>query len=531
MRIRARLTQQHFPTQEREKEPLKDHSERELFPLRVVSLGDSLTAGTQDATTVGERQSMSYVAQLARAVGFPFHPALISEGGIGPRLFHEDIFNYGKAGQRSHHIQKAEAPLKKQLDAGIIPEDLTPIWNIPGLGRRTEESQDRIFKPQTNFAVPGYEARHLAGVRHLEEYLIGMRDGTDASGLSGEVPLIRAVLQNGGEKSRGSALDQAVARRPELALVWAGGNDALETVGAGRIDDRLLTPIADRPWTYQVENSSGVMETRTTPYPVQGFRTTYLGPTGIVPRLLRETDAEVMVMNIPDISDIATLRPLGEKLGDLPFKVTLPDGTDVTQALENWPLPNAVDGDGKGGRRQFPEGSRVGMNVILNRFIQRGEVQSQAALEEVLKELSASGFSENEVMDNEELRTVSNRIQEFNEIIAESAALDSRVHLVDMREEFKTISQGRELVGEGPSKVLGSHFTGALDKNGVEGIFSYDGVHPSDTGHAVLANVVKEKIGEELGWHPRFRSFRESPPIDEKRVLGEDPHHTRSDSV
>ena len=52
MRIRARLTQQHFPTQEREKEPLKDHSERELFPLRVVSLGDSLTAGTQEPATL-----------------------------------------------------------------------------------------------------------------------------------------------------------------------------------------------------------------------------------------------------------------------------------------------------------------------------------------------------------------------------------------------------------------------------------------------------------------------------------------------
>lgn len=531
MRIHARLTQQNFPTQRREKEPKELTAETELFPLRVVSLGDSLTAGTQDATTVGDRQSMSYVAQLARAVGFPHQPALISDGGIAPRLFKEDTFNYGDAGRRSHHIQMAEAPLKKQLEEGNIPDDLSPIWNIPGLGERTEESKDRFLKPQTNFAVPGYEARHVAGVRHLEEYLIGMRDGTDASGLSGEVPLIRAVLQNGEEKSRGSALDQAVSRRPDLALVWAGGNDALETVGAGRIDDRLLTPIEDRPWTYQVENASGEMETRTTPYPVQGFRTTYLGPTGIIPRLLRETEAEVMVMNIPDVSDIATLRPLGEKLGDLPFKVTLPDGTDVTQALENWQLPNAVDGEGKDGRSQFPEGSRVGMNVILNRFIKRGEVQSQAALEEVLKELSSSGFSENEVMDREELATVSSRIQEFNRVIAEGAALDSRVHLVDMNEEFKSISQGRELVGDGPSKKLGAHFTGALDKNGMEGIFSYDGVHPSDTGHAVLANALKEKIGEELGWHPRFRSFRARPPIDEKRVLAEDPHHTRSDSV
>lgn len=500
------------------------------MPLRVVSLGDSLTAGSQDATTVAERQTMSYMAQLARAVGFPFHPALISDGGIAPRLFQDDTFDYGKAGQRSHHIGQAEAPLKKQLANGEIPSDLSSIWSIPGLGARTEESRDRFLRPQTNFAVPGYEARHLAGVRHYEEYLHGMKDGTDASGLSAEVPLIRAVLQNGGERSRGSALDQAIARRPELAVVWAGSNDALETVGAGRIDDRLLTPVEDRPWTYQVENKSGQLETRTTNHAVQGFRTTFLGPAGIVPRLLRETEAEVLLMNIPDVSNIATLRPLGEKLGDLPFKVTLPDGTDVTEALENWQLPSRVDGEGKDGRGQFPGGSRVGMNVILNRFIQRGQVQSQSALEELLKELSASGFSENEVIDTDELATVSNRILEFNGILAESAALDSRVHLLDMNEEFKKISQGRELSGEGPSKVLGAHFTGALDKNGVEGIFSYDGVHPSDTGHAVLANAIKEKVGEELGWHPRFKAFRERPPIDEKKVLAQDPHHTRSQS-
>ncbi|MEW6277120.1 MAG: SGNH/GDSL hydrolase family protein [Candidatus Eremiobacterota bacterium] len=495
-------------------------------PLRVVAVGDSLTAGTQDSTTVENRQEMSYMAQLSRAVGFPFHMACVSEGGIGPRLFQQGEFNYGHARQRDENIRQAVRPLEQQLQHGQIPDDLTAVWNIAGMGRRTDDSLDRPFHRQGNFAVPGYEARHLGGIRHYDEYLMQMRDGVEATGLAGEVPLVRNLLQNGTDETRGSALDQAVDRQPDLTVVWAGNNDALETVGHGRVDDRLLTPIEDRVWTYlERDPANGQWVQKSTAYPVQGFRTTFLGPNGILPRLLRETDSEVLLLTVPDVASISVLRPLGEKVGDLPYRVTLPDGSDVTAMVENWVLPDAVDGPGQDGRTSFPPGSKVSMGVVLNRFIQQG-LRTPEQLRAALDATSARGFREDEVLDAQELATISGRIQEYNQVIAEGAALDRRIHLVDMHREFNAMLGGRELRGEGPPVTLGGYFTGAVDGHGREGLFSYDGVHPSDTGHAVIANILLDKVREELAWHPRFQPFVRAQPIDEKAVLANDPHHT-----
>ena len=58
----------------------------EYVPTMVV-LGDSLSAGTQDASTVGGRQEMAYASQLARAAGVPFQNPRISEPGLPFRVF------------------------------------------------------------------------------------------------------------------------------------------------------------------------------------------------------------------------------------------------------------------------------------------------------------------------------------------------------------------------------------------------------------------------------------------------------------
>ena len=55
-------------------------------------------------------------------------------------------------------------------------------------------------------------------------------------------------------------------------------------------------------------------------------------------------------------------------------------------------------------------------------------------------------------------------------------------------------------------------------------MFSFDGVHPSDTGHAVVANVLLDTIKSELGDDPRFAAFEAANPVDEKAVYSNDPH-------
>lgn len=496
-------------------------------PPRVVAIGDSLTAGTQDSTTVENRQAESYMPQLTRQAGVPFGMAYVSEGGIGPRVFLDGQFNYGHAQQRAVNIGRAVAPLERELAEGRIPADLTPIWNIPNMGQRTEESKARPGHPQSNFAVPGYEIRHVVGVASTEDYLREMRDGSDATGLAGEVPLVRALIQNGTGSVRGTALDQAIRKRPDLTVVWAGNNDALETVGHGRVDDRLLTPVEDRRWTYFVRNpESGQWEQRVTENEVPGFRTSLLGENGIIPRLLEETRSEILLLTLPDVTAIPVLRPLGQPVGDLPYRVTLPNGTDVTPMIESWVLPNGVRGED----REFAPGSKVSLANVLNRFVERADIQTPEQLRWALDEASERGlFSDDDVLDAAELQTISTRIRDYNAVITEAAGLSERIHLVDMHGEFeRMLASGRALRGDGPDMVASTHFTGAVDGAGREGMFSYDGVHPSDTGHAVVANILLDKIKAELGDDPRFRAFTEAPPIDEKAALARDPHHSGS---
>ncbi|MBM3462937.1 MAG: hypothetical protein FJX76_12620 [Armatimonadetes bacterium] len=495
---------------------------------RVVAIGDSLTAGTQDSTTVENRQAQSYMPQLARAVGLPFRMAYVSEGGIGPRLFVNGEFNYGHVQRRGQAISEATAPLEQQLANGDIPTDLTAVWNIPNMGSRTEESRDLFAHRQGNFAVPGYEIRHLTEVSHYNDYLRAMRDGEEASGLAGEVPLVRALLQNGTDESRGSAMDQAVRRNPDLAVVWAGNNDALETVGHGRVDDRLLTPVEDRPWTYLARNpETGQWEQKTTAHTVSGFRTSLLGDNGVLPRLLAETRAEIMLMTIPDVTTIPVLRNVGEKVGDLPFRVTLPDGRDVTAMIENWVLPASIRGAGKDGRTEFPAGSKVAMGNLLSRFVQQGNIESPEHLKQMLNDFSSQGmFTEDDVLDTDELSTISSRIREYNALILCARDLDPRIHVLDVHAEFSRMqTEGRQLRGPGAPLSVSTTFTGALDEQGREGIFSYDGVHPSDTGHAIVANMILDKVKEELGDNPKFGCFVDAAAIDEKAVLASDPHH------
>jgi hypothetical protein len=134
-------------------------------------------------------------------------------------------------------------------------------------------------------------------------------------------------------------------------------------------------------------------------------------------------------------------------------------------------------------------------------------------------------LGEDDVLCPAELATLSARIADYNAIIEEAGRLSPRVHIVDVNAAMADIqANGRELRGAGEPETVGAGMTGARDLAGRDGIFSYDGVHPSDTGHAVLANLVLDKIKTDLGERPEFSQFKDLPPIDEKAVHSADPH-------
>ena len=243
-----------------------------------------------------------------------------------------------------------------------------------------------------------------------------------------------------------------------------------------------------------------------------------VGPSGTLTRLLNETDADVMLMNIPDVTTVPHLLTVGEKVGKLPFEVVFPTVPILLKSLENYRIPSGVRGAKKGERSEFPEGTRVGLGFLLTKLYRllgkeaQGDPDTEGAL-----------LTENEVLDPDEVAQVQEHTHRFNAILAD-AAKNPRVHLVDVNKALDDAKHGGYLLrGKGPKQKVTASFTGVSGEKGSTGLFSYDGVHPSDVGQAVVANLILDVAKKELAGNKRFSAVVKAPLVDEKAALKADP--------
>jgi lysophospholipase L1-like esterase len=513
--------------------------------VKIVAVGDSLTQGTQDATTVKARQDHCYVKQLADHAGLAFNQADLNGEGIPFSIFHDHTFDSRHFYAHVAKLGLAVAPLAMYAYFIGAPPVIIPTWDaVPEMGKRTDESKNRPGHPQQNFAVCGYQLRHVLWTRNMQDYLEEIHKGLGGiTEVGTEIPLIRATLGNGESDGDGTALDQAIKQKPDLVVAWAGNNDALSAIFNGRLDDKILTPVEDRQWEYRVSNPiTGGSHTVTTDKVMPGFRSQILGKDGLIPRLLKGTTADVMLFNIPDVTVIPNAKEVGKPVGKLPFRVLLQGGTDVTADLEKWVIPDTVKGKGQNGRTHFPPGTRIGLITMMQALLSHGVPKSREELQAAMKGLSladaesgaaAKGlFGEDDVLDPDELAAVHDRVLAFNQVLEEAAQQNPRVHIVDIHGVLNdAVKNGRALKGDGPDEYVMAGFTGAPDARGRDGIFSYDGVHPSDTGHAVVANVLLDAIRRDLGDNPKFARFKNLSYVDEKKVHHSDPHASQTASA
>lgn len=496
-------------------------------PLKLVAVGDSLTSGFQDATLVAERQEFSYPAQMAKAAGLDFKQPLIGGRGIPPRIFDEKNISLVGTVWRYLQVGAAVSIPTAIIAMGFVPHEsvLWPLYHLGEMGQAKEENK----KDFQNFAVPNVELRHVNGVANVHDLMQDMADKrTRTGGLMMLAPYVRTILQESESHTNGkSQIDRAVEQNPDVVVFWAGNNDALESVNGGIVDDRTLTPLDDQKWSYHVNNPlTGNSWIRETPNVNPGFRTSL---NESVSRLLNETSAEIAMLNIPDVTVIPYLMQVGEKVGPLPYQVVLPNGTDVTARLENWVVPSTIRGEGHDGRTDFPAGSRIGLKDMLVKFVQSGEIFNLDEFEARLDEAARKGmFTEDEVLTPDELSKVQTRITQFNDLLRQTAASNPRFHLVDVNALLATAkAQGMPLRGTGDEVMVTNVATGIQDSRGYQGIFSYDGMHPSNVGHAVIANAVMDKLRVDLGNDPRFDAITKAPEIDEREVLRTDPRNNK----
>ncbi len=225
----------------------------------------------------------------------------------------------------------------------------------------------------------------------------------------------------------GTAVQQAVASKPTYITLWIGNNDVLGAAVSGQaVDGVTLVPAAT-------------------------FRAVY---TQIV-SALKATGAPMVAANLPDVTSI-------------PFVSTIPPVV-VNPATRQPVLVNGQPVSLIGPTGPLAPGSYVTLNATS--LLAQG-VGIPTALGG-----QGTALPDSVILDPGEIATIRDRVATNNRAIAEIAAA-AAVPVLDVNAILAEIgTTGRDLGG---FTLTNKFLTGAM--------FSYDGVHLSELGYAVLAN-------------------------------------------
>lgn len=233
----------------------------------------------------------------------------------------------------------------------------------------------------------------------------------------------------------GSQVEQVVGAQPTLVTVWIGNNDVLGAVVRGRaVEGETLTP-------------------------VDAFRQSY----GEVIAALQGTGAAVVAANLPDVTRIpfatAIPRVLLDPLTGKPVEI---DGQQVPLWGPEGPLP---------------EGSLVTLaaSSLLAQGV--GVPQTLGGNARIAEGRCKGCLPDEVVLDPGEVAAIRARVDDDNAVI-EQVCQAAGVPVVDVHGLVDSLA--------GPGvQVGGVTFTADFLTGGV---YSYDGIHPTDLGNALITN-------------------------------------------
>jgi len=230
-----------------------------------------------------------------------------------------------------------------------------------------------------------------------------------------------------------TALQQAVLYSPTFATIWIGNNDVLAAATSGVVIEGVtLTPVT------QFETD---------------FRT--------LVTTIASTNAKMAIATIPDVTVIPFVNTVSRFLvNPATNQPVLVNGQPVPLIGPNGPLTSS---------------DRVLLTATAE--LQKGN-GVPVALGGSGKPLPDTAF-----LTGDEIAAISARVQAYNNIIR-TVANERGAALVDTNALLTQAALGR--IGVGGITLTPAFLTG--------GIFSYDGVHPTAIGYAVIANAFIEAI-------------------------------------
>jgi lysophospholipase L1-like esterase len=221
-----------------------------------------------------------------------------------------------------------------------------------------------------------------------------------------------------------SQAQQAAAANPTTIFLWIGNNDTL-------VADETGTPSSMTP-----------LATFTTQY------------QQLVQYLLENTNAHLVIANIPDVTAVPYLTPASEVLA-------------VTSAETGVPVAN--------------------LSAVLG--IAAGDLVNPTGTAEIpliLAGQQAGPITDSGFLSPTEIAAVQAQVKAFNQVISQEATLAGAT-LVDVNALFAQVTANgiNENGYPGTTSFLG-------------GMFSLDGIHPTNTGYAILANTFISAINSDL---------------------------------
>jgi lysophospholipase L1-like esterase len=274
-------------------------------------------------------------------------------------------------------------------------------------------------------------------------------------------PLFDLILRNQGATQL-TQLQQALAQQPTFVILWIGNNDVLGYATSGGVSPSAPTPVDQFTQLYG----------------------------GISQQLAANPGRQVVVANIPNVTSIpfmTTVGPLMASNSAIPWS-SLPFGLAYQKAGES--------GVGTGAASQ--QDLLTGAVLITLRGSTYAGLLGQSTgkfyrdnnittLPPGVDTTQAFGFHPQNpwpnslILDPDEINIAMTRTAAFNAVI-QNVASNFNFGLVDVNTLFNTIRQSD--AGSG-YRVDGITFRTTYVSGG---LFSLDGVHPTNQGHAIVAN-------------------------------------------
>lgn len=243
-------------------------------------------------------------------------------------------------------------------------------------------------------------------------------------------------------RGRGTQVQQAVGLSPSFVLLWIGNNDVLGAAVRGRaVDGVTLTPTAT-------------------------FRVVY----GQIVGALRSTGATIVAANLPDVTTIPYVTTIA------PVVVDPATGSPVTVSGQTVPLIG-------------PSGP-IAANTLVT-------LAASTLLAQGIGIPTALGgrgtpLPDQVLLDSNEQAIIRDHVNADNDAIQDICG-GAGIPVVDVHGLLGDLATEGRVVG-------GVHLTSAYLSGGV---FSYDGVHPTELGYALVANQWIDAINANGGAVPR----------------------------